>query len=71
VDATASHPTLQILLLGVTVNVIALARNVVLVTLSATVTASLRRNTSVSAWLQKGLGASFLALGLRLAVEKN
>jgi threonine/homoserine/homoserine lactone efflux protein len=71
VDPKASHPTLQILLLGVTVNVIALAGNIVLVTLSASVTASLRRNTSVSALLQKALGATFVALGLRLAVEKS
>lgn len=71
VDAKGPHPTLQILLLGVTVNVIALVCNVVLVSLSALVTASLRRNTSASAWLQKALGATFLALGLRLAVEKS
>jgi threonine/homoserine/homoserine lactone efflux protein len=71
VDPKASHPTLQILLLGVTVNVIALIGNIVLVTLSASVTASLRRNTSVAALLQKALGATFVALGLRLAVEKN
>ena len=71
VDPKAPHPTLQILILGVTVNVIALAGNTILVTLSASVTASLRRNTSVSALLQKALGATFVALGLRLATEKN
>jgi len=71
VDPKGPHPTLQILLLGVTLNVIALACNVMVVTLSASVTASLRRNTSVSAWLQKALGATFFALGIRLAVEKR
>jgi threonine/homoserine/homoserine lactone efflux protein len=71
VDAKAPHPTLQILYLGVTVNVIALSGNIVLVTLSATVTASLRRNASISEWLQKALGATLIALGLRLAVAKN
>jgi threonine/homoserine/homoserine lactone efflux protein len=71
VDAKAPHPTLQILYLGVTVNVIALSGNIVLVTLSATVTASLRRNASISGWLQKALGATLIALGLRLAVAKN
>ena len=71
VDPKGPHPTLQILLLGVTINVIALACNVMVVTLSASITASLRRNTSVSAWLQKALGATFLALGIRLAVEKS
>ena len=71
VDPKGPHPTLQILLLGVTINVIALACNVLVVTLSASITASLRRNTSVSAWLQKALGAAFLALGIRLAFEKS
>ena len=71
VDPKASHPTLQILLLGITVNVIALTGNIVLVTLSASVTASLRRNTSLAALLQKALGATFVVLGLRLAAEKN
>jgi threonine/homoserine/homoserine lactone efflux protein len=71
VDAQGPHPTLQILFLGVTINVIALACNIVVVTLSASVTTSLRRNASASAWLQKALGATFLTLGLRLAVEKN
>ena len=71
VDPKASHPTLQILLLGITVNVIALIGNLVLVSLSASVTASLRRNTSVAALLQRALGATFVVLGLRLAAEKN
>lgn len=71
VDVKGPHPTLQILVLGITVNVVALAGNIVLVTLSASITASLRRNTSVSAWLQRLLGATFVALGLRLAAEKT
>jgi threonine/homoserine/homoserine lactone efflux protein len=64
------HPTLQILLLGVTVNAIALAGNIALVTLSASVTRALRRNRSVTEWLRKAMGATFVALGVRLAVEK-
>jgi threonine/homoserine/homoserine lactone efflux protein len=70
IDPSARHPTLQILLLGVTVNVIALAGNVVLVSLSASVTGALRRNRAIAAWLQKALGATFIALGLRLDAEK-
>jgi threonine/homoserine/homoserine lactone efflux protein len=71
VDAKGPHPTLQILFLGITINVIALACNIVLVTLSASVTVSLRRNTSTTAWLEKALGVTFLALGLRLAAKKS
>jgi threonine/homoserine/homoserine lactone efflux protein len=70
IDPGARHPTLQILLLGVTVNVIALAGNIVLVSLSASVTGALRRNRAIAAWLQKAMGATFIALGLRLAAEK-
>ena len=70
VDAKAPHPTLQIILLGVTVNMIALPTNLLLVCCSARLTESLRRNPSISRRLQKGLGALFVALGLRLAVEK-
>jgi threonine/homoserine/homoserine lactone efflux protein len=71
VDVEGPHPTLQILFLGITINVIALACNIVLVTLSASVTVSLRRNSSTTAWLKRALGVTFLGLGLRLAMEKN
>ena len=70
VDTQGSHPMLQIILLGVTVNMIALPTDILLVCFSARLTETLRRNPSVSRWLQKGLGALFIALGLRLAVEK-
>jgi len=71
VDAAGPHPALQMLLLGITINVIALACNLVLVRLSASVTAALRRNRSSTVWLKEALGATFLALGLRLVIEKN
>lgn len=71
VSAQAPHPTLQILFLGATVNVVALAGNIALVTLSAAVTRTLRRHSSVAGWLHKAMGATFVALGLRLAVEKT
>ncbi len=71
VDARGAHPTLQILLLGVTVNMIALPVNILLVCFSARFTAVLRRNTAMSRWLQRGMGALFIGLGLRLAVEKT
>jgi threonine/homoserine/homoserine lactone efflux protein len=70
VNIKGPHPTLQILLLGVTVNVTALPINVMLVCLSARVTESLRQNSIIAAWLHKAMGAVFVALGLRLAAEK-
>jgi threonine/homoserine/homoserine lactone efflux protein len=70
VDASGPHPTLQILLLGVTVNLIALPVNIMLVHLCARLTKLLRHKPSISRWLQKGMGTLFIALGLRLAAEK-
>ena len=70
VDAKGPHPTLQILLLGVTVNLISLPVNILLVLFSTSFTQVLRRNGSISRWLQRGMGALFIALGLRLVTEK-
>jgi threonine/homoserine/homoserine lactone efflux protein len=70
IDPQGLHPTLQILLLGVTVMVIALPINLLLVLFSARVTAALRESPVIAARLQKAMGAVFVALGLRLAFEK-
>jgi threonine/homoserine/homoserine lactone efflux protein len=70
VSAKEPHPTLQILLLGITLNVIALPVNMLLVHCSAAVTQTLRQNSAIAGWLQKVMGAIFVALGLRLATEK-
>lgn len=69
-DRSAAHPTLQIVLLGVTVNVIGLPTHNALVCCSARLTAALRRNQAASQWLQRGLGGLFVALGLRIAIER-
>src|ERR1700693_1710808 len=66
VDTTGAHPTLQILLLGVTVNMIALPINILLVYFSAGITRALRATPAISGRLHKAMGALFIALGLRL-----
>lgn len=71
VNAGAGHPTLQLLLLGFTVNLVCLAINLLLVAFSARLTEALRRNQSISRWLQRGMGAVFVAIGLELAVQKS
>jgi threonine/homoserine/homoserine lactone efflux protein len=60
----------QLLLLGVTTNMVALPINLALVAASARATRALRGNAAASAWLQRVLGVTFLGLGLRLAVER-
>lgn len=70
VDRDASHPTLQILLLGVTLNVIALPVNIGIACCASRITQGLRRDGSVIPWLRRALGVFFIALGLRIAVER-
>jgi threonine/homoserine/homoserine lactone efflux protein len=60
----------QLLVLGVTANLIGIISSIIIVCLSAKVTATLRQDPRVSMWLAKGLGAIFVALGIRLAGEK-
>lgn len=71
VDPHAAHPGLQFLLLGMTCNLICLPINLLLVLFSSRFTQQLRGKASVSRWLQRGMGTLFIALGLRLAVEKT
>jgi len=65
------NPVPQLLLLGLTVNMIAIVLNVLLVFLSSSLTRKLRGNGAINAWLHKAMGALFVALGLRLAAEKT
>jgi threonine/homoserine/homoserine lactone efflux protein len=57
--------------LGVTTNVINLPINLLIVYGSPGVTGALRRNSQVSGWLQRAMGALFVTLGLRLAIERT
>jgi threonine/homoserine/homoserine lactone efflux protein len=70
VDRSAAHPTLQILLLGATVNIIGLPINIALACCSAWITRNLRRNQSLSLGLHKTLGALLVGLGIRVAFER-
>jgi threonine/homoserine/homoserine lactone efflux protein len=70
VPAQSGNPTMQLLMLGLTVNIIALPINLALVFASARVTQSLRRSNRVTTLLHKAMGLMFVGLGLRLAVEK-
>ncbi|MEO6339647.1 MAG: LysE family translocator [Caulobacteraceae bacterium] len=69
IQPNSGSPTLQLLGLGLTVNIIGLVVCLTLVALSTTVTTRLRRSSSVAAWLQKALGVMFVGLGLKLATE--
>lgn len=70
VDRSAPHPTLQIILLGVTVNAIGLPTNIAIACCAARITRNLRRSGTMTLWLRRALGMLFIGIGLRIAVEK-
>lgn len=70
VDRSAPHPTLQIILLGVTVNAIGLPTNIAIACCASRITRRLRHSGGTTLWLRRVLGVLFIGLGLRIAVEK-
>lgn len=72
VDANSAtvSVTQQLLLLGVTSNIVAVCINILLVYFASAATARLQNNAGVVAVLRKAMGAVFVALGVRLASEK-
>ena len=64
------NPTLQLLILGITVNMIGIIVSVILVYFSSMATEKLRNSNTFTTWLNRVMGTVFIALGLRLASEK-
>ncbi len=62
--------TQQLLLLGVTCNVVAICTNLVLVYFASAVTNRLRKSQRLVAWMHKAMGAVFIALGIRIASQR-
>jgi threonine/homoserine/homoserine lactone efflux protein len=71
IQADGGDTLSQLLLLGVTVNVIALSINLTLVWFSHSFTKRLRQSSRTSSVLNHTMGAVFIALGLRLAIEQR
>ena len=67
---SARSVTHQLLVLGVTVNVVAVVMNIALVFVASAATNALRKRTRAVQWLDRSAGALFIALGLRLARER-
>lgn len=72
VDVNNMHMgvTQQLLLLGITCNVIAICTNLVIVYFASAMTNRLRKSHRVTAWLHKVMGSIFIALGIRLVRER-
>jgi threonine/homoserine/homoserine lactone efflux protein len=60
----------QLLILGVTVNMVGITTNLCIVYFASSFTQNLRRSPNVTEWLNRFIGAIFIALGIRLAGEK-
>jgi len=71
VGSDASHPVFQLLVLGITGNMVGISVSVLFVLLSTRITAGLRHNSHYTQWLQKSMGLLFVGLGLRLVTEKQ
>lgn len=71
VDPAAGETTTQLLWLGVLLNVICILFNILLVYFSSFITGKLRGSNRISTWLNWLMGATFIALGIRLVREKG
>lgn len=71
VEVESANRIGQLLLLGVTLNVIAILINLAIVLFAARVTAVLRDSDTTNVLLHKLMGIVFIGLGIRLASEKS
>ena len=67
---TRRHATLQLVLLGMTGNMLAIGINLGLVAGAARLTAKLRPDEGVASWLQRAMGLLLIGLGARLAGQR-
>ena len=66
----AGNITLQLLILGVTVNMVGLLVDIVAVFSSTYIAERLGNNLGFTKWLNRVMGGLFIVLGFRLAREK-
>jgi len=71
VDPLQGHGAMQFLILGSLVNLIGLVVESTLVLLVAAAALRIKGQHKLGAWLQRALGAMFIALGARLAISQQ
>ena len=71
VDPKAGCQTVQLLVLGLIVVLIAVIWEFVVVSFAARITRVLRNNSWLTPWLNRTMGLIFIGLGVRLATEKG
>ena len=70
VDVASGSITMQLLILGVTVNMVGLMVDFIAVLFSASIVKKLGASQSFTKWLNRVVGSVFIALGVQLAREK-
>jgi threonine/homoserine/homoserine lactone efflux protein len=68
VDVTRSNKALQLMILGVTLNVLAIVYNLGLVYFASAATLRLRKNQKIFLWMNRAMGVMFILLGIRLVI---
>ena len=71
VSHSSPNPAVDILLLGVILNVICLAFNLLLVQSAGAVSKKLRTSKVLARWLNRVMGITFIGIGIRIAAEKR
>lgn len=71
INPLADHPTRLLLVLGVTLNVVGFVANLLYVYFAWTIAKKLRNNRLISYCTNKTMGGLFVALGIKLAIEKQ
>lgn len=67
----SAHPSAQLLVLGVTLNIIGIITNLLYIWFSSSLTDGLRNKPHIASRLNKLMGGVFIALGLKLAGDKS
>lgn len=68
IDVGRSNESLQLLILGVTLNMLAISFNLVLVYFASAATMGIQQNGKYFVWLNRAMGAMFILLGIRLVI---
>jgi RhtB (resistance to homoserine/threonine) family protein len=71
IGADSEHHTRQLIILGVTLNIIAISINIIMVYFVGLATSRFKTSQRLTHWLNRAMGTVFIALGLRLAMEKS
>ncbi len=71
VQVDAGNTGVQLLILGVTLNLIGLVSNLLYVYFAAYLSRRLREGVKTTEWLKRALGGLFIALGIKLASERS